>query len=292
MRYVLSIILILAMIVSTSSCLSFFNREDTTQLAKDEFSQYFNGKNEVVLEFSNELHFEDHILKHDDLEFSGTHINYVFYDNFIYYASEDSKNGCINFYSCDLYGKNVQKIYSHFWNEGNDVTVISGREYSFFIKSVNDDFVFIDKYTVPTNVYEKIDKGKKGEKFDLSNYQEENNSKYSIEMIKKTVVNIPNVEVDHFDGLLADYAKIKNAGAVIKGLRAVTDFEYEFQMALTNKKLNPNTETVFLTTSAENMYLSSSMVKQIGTMGGDITDFVPSVIHKKIKNRSQSNSCG
>ena len=185
MRYVLSIILILAMVVSMSSCLLFFEIKDTTQWAKDEFSQYFNGKNEVVLEFSNEIHFEDHILKHTDLEFSGTHINCVFYDNLIYYASEDSKNGCINFYSCDLYGKNVQKIYSHFWNEGNDVIAISGREYSFFIKSVNDDFVFIDKYTVPTNVYEKIDKGKKGEKFDLSNYQEENNSKYSIEMIKK-----------------------------------------------------------------------------------------------------------
>ena len=185
MRYVLSIILILAMVVSVSSCLPFFERKDTTQWAKDEFSQYFNGKNEVVLGVINEIHFEDHILKHADLEFSGTFINYVFYDNLIYYASEDSKNSCINFYSCDLYGKNVQKIYSHFWNEGNDVTVISGREYSFFIKSVNDDFVFIDKYTVPTNVYEKIDKGKKGEKFDLSNYQEENNSKYSIEMIKK-----------------------------------------------------------------------------------------------------------
>ena len=182
MKHVLSIVLILAMVVSMSSCLPFFKRKDTTQMAKDEFSQYFNGKNEVVLEVINELHFEDHILKHADLEFSGTHINFVFYDNFIYYASEDSKNGCINFYSCDLYGKNVQKIYSHFWNEGNNVTAISGREYSFFIKSVNDDFVFIDKYTVPTNVYEKIDKGKKGEKFDLSNYQEENNSKYSIEI--------------------------------------------------------------------------------------------------------------
>ena len=106
-----------------------------------------------------------------------------------------------------------------------------------------------------------------------------------IEMIKKTVVNIPNVEVDHFEGLLADYAKIKNAGAVIKGLRAVTDFEYEFQMALTNKKLNPDFETLFLTTSAENMYLSSSMVKQIASMGGDISECVPQVIHDDIIKR-------
>ncbi len=106
-----------------------------------------------------------------------------------------------------------------------------------------------------------------------------------VEMIKKSVADIPNVEVDHFDGLLADYAASKNAKAIIKGLRAVTDFEYEFQMALTNKKLNPNLETLFLTTSAENMYLSSSMVKQIASMGGDITDFVPPAIHKDIVNR-------
>ena len=106
-----------------------------------------------------------------------------------------------------------------------------------------------------------------------------------VKMIKKTVADIPNVEVDHFDGLLADYAASKNAKAIIKGLRAVTDFEYEFQMALANKKLNPNVETLFLTTSAENMYLSSSMVKQIASMGGDIADFVPPAIHNDIVNR-------
>lgn len=106
-----------------------------------------------------------------------------------------------------------------------------------------------------------------------------------VEMIKKSVSGIPNVEVDYFGGLLADYAAKKNAKAIIKGLRAVTDFEYEFQMALTNKKLNPNVETLFLTTSAENMYLSSSMVKQIASMGGDIADFVPPVIHNDIVNR-------
>ena len=106
-----------------------------------------------------------------------------------------------------------------------------------------------------------------------------------MEMIKLTTKGIENIEVDYYDGLLADYCKQKKAGAIIKGLRAMSDFEYEFQMALTNKKLNPNTETVFLTTAAENMYLSSSMVKQIGAMNGDISDFVPSEIHEKIKNR-------
>ena len=106
-----------------------------------------------------------------------------------------------------------------------------------------------------------------------------------VEMIKKSVKDIPNVEVDYFGGLLADYAAQKNAKAIIKGLRAVTDFEYEFQMALTNKKLNPNVETLFLTTSADNMYLSSSMVKQIAAMGGDISSFVPEIIKQDILDR-------
>lgn len=104
-------------------------------------------------------------------------------------------------------------------------------------------------------------------------------------MIEKCVVGLDNVRVDLYDGLLADYAAQQNACAIIKGLRAMSDFEYEFQMALTNKKLNPGVETLFLTTSAENMYLSSSMVKQIAGMGGSIEDFVPSVIHDDILNR-------
>lgn len=99
-----------------------------------------------------------------------------------------------------------------------------------------------------------------------------------VNMIKKSTADIKNVTVDSYEGLLAEYAQSKNACAIIKGLRAMSDFEYEFQMALTNKKLNPQVETVFLTTSAQNMYLSSSMVKQIASMGGDISDFVPSVI--------------
>jgi len=105
------------------------------------------------------------------------------------------------------------------------------------------------------------------------------------EMILKSVKDLPNVEVDFYDGLLAEYAKIKNASAIIKGLRAMSDFEYEFQMALTNKKLNPEVETLFLTTSTQYMYLSSSMVKQIVSMNGDISDFVPKEIHEDIVER-------
>ncbi len=106
-----------------------------------------------------------------------------------------------------------------------------------------------------------------------------------VEMIEKCVSELSNVSVEHYEGLLADYAASVGATAIIKGLRAMSDFEYEFQMALTNKKLNPNVETLFLTTAAENMYLSSSMVKQIAFMGGDISSFVPEVIRQDIINR-------
>ena len=109
-----------------------------------------------------------------------------------------------------------------------------------------------------------------------------------MQMILDATTDLNNVSVDQYDGLLAEYAAIRGAGAVVKGLRAMSDFEYEFQMALTNKKLNPNFETVFLTTSAENMYLSSSMVKEIARMGGDIRDFVPDVIHDSIVKRLES----
>ncbi len=100
---------------------------------------------------------------------------------------------------------------------------------------------------------------------------------------------IQNVEVDRVTGLLADYAREKGVMTIIKGLRAVTDFEYEFQQALTNKRLNPELETMFMATSAENMFLSSSMVKQIAGFGGDISHFVPSCILQTIKERLCKN---
>ena len=98
-------------------------------------------------------------------------------------------------------------------------------------------------------------------------------------------VNPENVEVDCVRGLLADYASEKHAAAIVKGLRAISDFEYEFQMALTNKKLNPEFETLFLPTSIEHMFLSSSMVKQIAGFGGDISHFVPECLLEKINQR-------
>ena len=110
-----------------------------------------------------------------------------------------------------------------------------------------------------------------------------------VQMIRDVVSDIPNVEVATFNGLLADFARQQNATVLVKGLRAVTDFEYEFQMALTNRKLNPSVETVFLTTNAEYMYLSSSLVKQVASLGGDIREFVPACIIEDIQEKYGRN---
>lgn len=109
-----------------------------------------------------------------------------------------------------------------------------------------------------------------------------------VELIKKVTAGMPNVEVDVCCGLIADYVRKAGAVAIVKGLRAVTDFEYEFQMALVNRNLYDGAETVFLTTSSENMYLSSSVVKQVASFGGDISKFVPRCILKDIETRLQS----
>lgn len=106
-----------------------------------------------------------------------------------------------------------------------------------------------------------------------------------VDLIKRATCDIPNVEVEMSYGLLADYAREKNAIAIVKGLRAVSDFDTEFQQALANKKLNPEVETVFFTASGENMYLSSSVVKQICEFGGDISEFVPPEIRDDIEKR-------
>ena len=106
-----------------------------------------------------------------------------------------------------------------------------------------------------------------------------------VDFLKRMTADLPNVEVECFSGLLADYVREKNACAIVKGLRAVSDFEYEFQMALANKKLYADAETIFLTTNAENMYLSSSLVRQIASFGGDISGFVPEEILTPINQR-------
>lgn len=107
-----------------------------------------------------------------------------------------------------------------------------------------------------------------------------------IELIKKCVHN-SNVKIDTYDGLLVEYAKNNGAVAIVKGLRAVSDFDYEFQMALTNKSLYPEVETVFLSASAQNMFMSSSMVKEVCSNGGDISLFVPECIKEDIYQKMQ-----
>ena len=111
-----------------------------------------------------------------------------------------------------------------------------------------------------------------------------------IDLLKKATADMPNVEIAGFEGLLVDFAKQKRACAIVKGLRAVSDFEYEFQMALTNMKLDDKVETMFLTTNPENMFLSSSIVKQVGLLGGDIKPFVPECVHDEIMSRIKQRS--
>ncbi len=110
-----------------------------------------------------------------------------------------------------------------------------------------------------------------------------------VELIRKSVAHLPNVEVDFHSGLLADYVSKVGAVAIVKGLRAVSDYEDEFQQALTNKRLAPDVDTMFFVTSAEYMFLSSSLVREVCSYGGDISAFVPSVIIDDIKMKAMIN---
>ena len=103
-----------------------------------------------------------------------------------------------------------------------------------------------------------------------------------IELLREATKELPNVEIVSFEGLLAEYCKKSGIGTIVKGLRAVSEFEYEFQMAIANKKLNPQLETIFLTADADSTFLSSSMVREICSMGGDIGNFVPACVHDRI----------
>lgn len=109
-----------------------------------------------------------------------------------------------------------------------------------------------------------------------------------VELLRRSTTHLNNIEIESFNGLLADFAEMKKSRIIVKGLRAVSDYEYEFQMALANRRLSPNIETVFLTTSAENMFLSSSVVKQIAGFGGDISGFVPPEVCQRIYERLAS----
>ena len=110
-----------------------------------------------------------------------------------------------------------------------------------------------------------------------------------LDLLKKCVKG-DNIEFDTYSGLLVDYAKQKNAVAIVKGLRAVSDFDYEFQQALTNKSLLPQIETVFLAAKGENMFLSSSMVKEVCRLNGDVSGFVPAEILDDVIKRCKGES--
>jgi pantetheine-phosphate adenylyltransferase len=106
-----------------------------------------------------------------------------------------------------------------------------------------------------------------------------------VNLIEKSTSNISNVKVESFTGLLIDFMKKTDSKIIVKGLRAISDFEYEFQMAMLNNKLDSNIETVFLMTSEKNSYISSSSIKQIAMFGGSITDFVPEIIVNDILDK-------
>ena len=114
-----------------------------------------------------------------------------------------------------------------------------------------------------------------------------------VKMLKEVTKDLPNVRIIPFDGLLVDFAERMDADMVIRGLRAITDFEYELQMSQTNHKLSPNVETMFLTTSIEYSYLSSTTVREIAAFGGDVTQFVPQAVavalEKKMKEKGECN---
>lgn len=108
------------------------------------------------------------------------------------------------------------------------------------------------------------------------------------DMIVEVVLHeqgMDNVSVELWSGLLVNFVREHNACAIVKGLRAVSDFEYEFQMALTNSNLLPGCETIFLTPAAQNMYLSSNIVRQVAGLGGDIEAFVPECVLDDIKSK-------
>lgn len=106
-----------------------------------------------------------------------------------------------------------------------------------------------------------------------------------VELLRRVTADIPNVEIAHSDRLLADYARERGCGVIVKGLRAMSDFEREFQMALINRKLNPGLDTMFLTAEHQFMYLSSSIVKEMGHYGADLREFLPEQIIDDFRSR-------
>ena len=106
-----------------------------------------------------------------------------------------------------------------------------------------------------------------------------------ISMIKEVLKDKPNIEIDYFEGLLVDYVIKKKSNVIVRGLRALSDFEYEFQMALMNRKLNRNVQSVFLMTDYKWFYISSTIIKEAASLNGDIGGLVPPLVCRKLKEK-------
>lgn len=111
-----------------------------------------------------------------------------------------------------------------------------------------------------------------------------------VDMLTECVAELPHTEVDYFEGLLVEYAAKRNARAILRGMRAVSDFEYEFQLALMNRRLNRDVQTVFLMTGLRWIFTSSSIIKEAARFGGDISDMVPSVVNRELKKKLHPES--
>ena len=108
-----------------------------------------------------------------------------------------------------------------------------------------------------------------------------------VEITRKVFQEYPNVEVDTFDGLLVDYAKRRDISVIVRGLRAISDFEYELQMALMNRRLSSETETVFMMPAEQYTYVSSRLVKEVFALGGSVSGLVPEVVEERLKQKHQ-----
>ena len=111
------------------------------------------------------------------------------------------------------------------------------------------------------------------------------NQKERLSLVVKSIERFENVEVEVFSGLLIDYAQLKKASVVVRGLRAISDFEYEFQMALMNRKLDSNINTLFLMPHQKYIHISSSLIKEIASLGGDVSSYVPEHIEVLLKDK-------
>jgi len=111
-----------------------------------------------------------------------------------------------------------------------------------------------------------------------------------VDIAREVFAGNPNVEVDTFDGLLVDYARRKRASVIVKGLRAISDFEYEMQMALMNRHLNPEVETVFMMPAEPYTYVSSRLVKEVVALGGSVNTLVPAVVESRLRDKQHGRA--